>query len=275
MDGKVLFLLLIFVSACTVFKKNPTKGNPPGTVQINDTLYVDQTEVANIYWREFLHYLLDVEKDEGKYERALPDTLVWRNLLRYCDPIVEYYFRHPAYNIYPVVGVSYEQAMEYCKWRTRVANQGDYFRKNKIKDFKNHLTDKFPIKYYYRLPTEKEWEMIAMGNSSSLQSAFGFDSVYRKWKGKYHKIFNCIYPGESVADSITNELYTTDTRAFYPNSSKCYNMIGNVAEMVAEKGIAKGGSFFHQLDSCRITIDQTYSNPQMWLGFRCVAVKIK
>lgn len=275
MDGKVLFLLFIFVSACTALKKNPTKGNPPGTVQINDTLFIDQTEVANIHWREFLYYLSDVEEDENKYEQALPDTLVWRALLRYCDPIVEYYFRHPAYNIYPVVGISYEQAIQYCKWRTHIANQRNYFRENNIKDFKNHLTDKFPIKYYYRLPTEQEWEMIAHGKSASLQSAFGYDSVYRRWKGKYHKIFNCIYPGESVADSTTNALYTTDIKAFYPNSSKCYNMIGNVAEMVAEKGIAKGGSFLHHLDSCGITIDQNYSNPQMWLGFRCVAVKIK
>ena len=52
-------------------------------------------------------------------------------------------------------------------------------------------------------------------------------------------------------------------------------MVGNVAEMISEKGIAKGGSFVVKLDSCKITIDKFYDTTQMWLGFRCVAVKIK
>lgn len=48
-----------------------------------------------------------------------------------------------------------------------------------------------------------------------------------------------------------------------------------MAEMVSEKGVAKGGSFTHPLDSCKISIDQYYFQPEVWLGFRCVAVKLK
>jgi hypothetical protein len=49
-------------------------------------------------------------------------------------------------------------------------------------------------------------------------------------------------------------------------------MIGNVAEMLAEKGICKGGSFYHALDDCKITGQLTYTQPEPWLGFRCVCV---
>jgi formylglycine-generating enzyme required for sulfatase activity len=285
MVARVFLSLIIIISGCTVLKKNPTKGNPPGTVQINDTLYIDRTEVANVHWREYLYYLADVEKDENFYLSALPDTSVWNDIKWKPDtaggiaiwnnPFVEYYFRHPMYNNYPVVGISYEQAIEFCKWRTFVVNLGDYMRENNIKDHKAHLKDTFPIRLYYRLPTNEEWEKIAYGDSFSKQYPYGYDSVYRRWRGKYHKIFNCLYPGEAVADSTNDRLYTTDVKAFYPNSSNCYNMVGNLAEMVSEKGIAKGGSFIHMLDSCRISTDQHYNKPEMWLGFRCVAVKIK
>ena len=275
MAGRIFLVLVIIISGCTIFKKNPTKGNPPGTVQINDTLFIDQTEVANIYWREYLYYLSDVEKEEGKYQDALPDTLVWRNQLAYCEPIVEYYFRHPSYNSYPVVGISYEQAVKFCKWRTFVVNFGEYVRENNIKDYQAHLKDTFPIRFYYRLPTKEEWEMIAAGNLAIEKFPYGYKDVYLNWRGKKTRLFNCIFPGTISDTGLSGKLYTTATKTFLPNSFQTYNMIGNVAEMVFEKGIAKGGSFYHQLDSCKILIDQNYSDPQMWLGFRCVAVKVK
>jgi formylglycine-generating enzyme required for sulfatase activity len=278
MDGRILFLLFILISGCAVLKKNPTKGNPPGTVQINDTLYVDQTEVANVHWREYWYYLNRF--DSANACKALPDTTVWINwepdstgVINLNNALSDYYFRHPSFNNYPAVGISYEQAVEFCKWRTLRANEGDYFRENNIKDYLNHLHDSFPIRYYYRLPTKEEWEMIAAGKFS-IKNAFGERESFSKWRNKQFRSFNCIYPNDTIKlhDEI---LYTADVKSYFKNSFGCYNMIGNVSEMVSEKGIAKGGSFYHQLDSCKIMNDQHYSDPQMWLGLRCVAVKIK
>jgi gliding motility-associated lipoprotein GldJ len=48
---------------------------------------------------------------------------VWRDKLGYNETYVENYLRHPAYNFYPVVGVSWEQAMRYCSWRTDRVNE--------------------------------------------------------------------------------------------------------------------------------------------------------
>lgn len=272
MDGKSLIAILIFISGCAISKKNPTKGNPPGTLKINDSLFVDQTEVANIHWREYLYYL---EKyDSSNASNALPDTLVWRDSMIYNEPMVEYYFRHPAFSYHPVVGASYEQVIEFCKWRTFAANQAIYFRENKIHDYKNHLTDTFPIRFYYRLPTKTEWEMIA---------AVGIDSnnrFFKKYKTK--EIYN--YNIQETNDSLRKKyhyhyladlIYTVNIKSYFTSKYGTYNMAGNVAEMISEKGIAKGGSFIHPLDSCRVWVNQRYQQPEYWLGFRCVAIKIK
>jgi formylglycine-generating enzyme required for sulfatase activity len=57
------------------------------------------------------------------YRKALPDTLCWRSPLSSMEHFVNYYLRHPAYRDYPVVGVSWIQANEYCKWRTDRVNE--------------------------------------------------------------------------------------------------------------------------------------------------------
>ena len=274
---KVTLLLLIgfLLQPATGFsQKTKLKKNPPGTVQVNDSLYVDVTEIANVEWREYLHYLLD-SKDTLAYEQALPDTNVWDADTILNSRQMYYSFRHPGFNSYPVVGVSYEQANEFCKWRTYVANFVVYITANDFKDWKLHLSDSFPILYYYRLPTAAEWETIAAGKYSTEQYPYGYPDVYVKWKGKQQRAFNCNYKSQPYpAREPVYSFYTSPTGSFFKNSSGIKNMIGNVAEMVAEKGVAKGGSFFHQLEDCKIVLNQQYEKPERWLGFRCVAIKI-
>jgi len=85
---------------------------------------MDQTEVRNVDYREYLHWIQRVFIDYPEvYRNALPDTLVWRSALAYNEPYVQYYFRHPAYNNYPVVGVNWLQANDYCVWRTDRVNE--------------------------------------------------------------------------------------------------------------------------------------------------------
>lgn len=247
---------------------------PPGMVQINDSLFADVKEVDNVAWREYLYYLNRFDPDSMK--KALPDTLVW-GVDTSSISMQEYYFRHPGFSIYPLVGISYQQAVAFCHWRTKAANFATYVKEKSISNWKQHMNDSFPVRFYYRLPTEKEWEMIASGNKPVEQYPWGYDSVYRKWKKKYRKVFNCIYPEDLPADphrSVTR-FYTTAGRSYWPNTYHLYSLVGNVAEMVQEEGIAKGGSFDHTLEDCRIVKQQTYTRPERWLGFRCVAVLLK
>ncbi|MBX6379283.1 MAG: SUMF1/EgtB/PvdO family nonheme iron enzyme [Thermoflavifilum aggregans] len=99
-------------------------NNIPRRVTVS-SFYIDETEVANVHYREYLYWLNRVfgQTYPQVYLKALPDTLVWRSELAYNEPLVEYYFRHPAYNYYPVVGVTWEQASDFCKWRSDRVNE--------------------------------------------------------------------------------------------------------------------------------------------------------
>ncbi|WP_199270183.1 gliding motility lipoprotein GldJ [Algibacter sp. L3A6] len=92
------------------------------------SFYMDETEVTNAMYLEYLDYLkryYPPSEDNFKaiYNGALPDTLVWRNRLGYNEVMTENYLRHPAYGEYPVVGVSWIQAVEFSNWRTDRVNE--------------------------------------------------------------------------------------------------------------------------------------------------------
>jgi len=88
------------------------------------SFYMDETEVANQDWLDYLHWIsITYPADHRLFYDALPDTLVWRSPLSYNEPYVDNYLRHPAYQDYPVVGVTWDQVQEYCSWRTDRVNE--------------------------------------------------------------------------------------------------------------------------------------------------------
>ena len=92
------------------------------------SFYMDETEVTNVMYLEYLDWIARVyPRDDPNfkaiYNGAVPDTLVWRNRLGYSEMMVENYLRHPAYAEYPVVGVSWIQAVEFAQWRTDRVNE--------------------------------------------------------------------------------------------------------------------------------------------------------
>jgi len=102
-------------------------NNSPNQQHVQ-SFYMDETEVTNLMYSEYLDWLKQVFPPEDEnfrriYHGALPDTLVWRNRLGYNEVMTNNYLRHPAYADYPVVGVSWVQAVEFSNWRTNRVNE--------------------------------------------------------------------------------------------------------------------------------------------------------
>ena len=86
---------------------------------------MDEYEIRNVDWREYTNWMKAVfgKTAPRLVQTAQPDFTVWRDELAYNEPYLENYFTHPAFDQYPVVGVTWEQAMNYCQWRTDRVNE--------------------------------------------------------------------------------------------------------------------------------------------------------
>ncbi len=137
-------------------------NNTPNQQHVQ-SFYMDETEVTNLMYMEYLDWLKKVfppDEDNYKniYEGAIPDTLVWRDRLGYNESMTNNYLRHPAYAEYPVVGVNWIQATEFSKWRTDRVNESvlereGYLKKDaKVTDVKADAT--FSTNTYLAAPSK-------------------------------------------------------------------------------------------------------------------------
>ncbi len=198
---------------------------PPGTVQINDTLYADETEITNFSWLEFEQWTAGFYgKTSKEYLAILPDTNVWIEKSTYNIPYVQYYYRHPAYKDYPVVGISYEQAKAFCVWRTARIK---YFLSIK-KEYKNQ-------NFEYRLPTKAEWELFAVASLPVFNNNGLDEKGNIKLNGEMEKGVR-FFKVRTISKQECPDV-TAPVKSYIKNSYNLYNVIGNVSEIVEEKGI--------------------------------------
>ncbi|MES2689104.1 MAG: SUMF1/EgtB/PvdO family nonheme iron enzyme [Bacteroidota bacterium] len=271
--------LLIMMSSCIVV---PTKFTT--TIRVMDSLRMDEYEVSVEAWLSYYSYVL---RTEGKAAavNALPDSNavrpeVWAYINNpspdssslenpmtqqplgffydQCSDFIRYdkkhYLRGECPFLYvPVTGISYQQAVDFCEWRTLVAGRG---------------------RISYRLPTETEWKQIVYKGLTDAQKSKRYsDSMNASTCSLYnHRLVEGCHKSTFY---LLNNPSTTRIASYFPNELGVYDLFGNVSEMVAEKGVSKGGNYQLYGNKCHIDSIQGYSKPEQWLGFRCVAEEVK
>ncbi|MFN4298596.1 MAG: SUMF1/EgtB/PvdO family nonheme iron enzyme [Thermaurantimonas sp.] len=166
-------------------------------------------------------YIKDTKEESDRssfFEQSIinvyPDTLCWIHDFAYSfnEHMHDDYFYHPAYDDYPVVGITWKQARAFCNWRTKYRN--DYL-----------VSIGEPKEKEFRLPTEAEWEYAARG---------GINNMTYPWGGPYAINSSGCYLAnfKPMRGNLTADggFYPVKVTAYNPNGYNLFNMAGNVAE---------------------------------------------
>ncbi len=251
--------------------------------------YMGKFEVTNWEYFTFLDHLRQTG-DTSSYWRYKPDSILWEEpcYLGGLIPPGQMYHWHPAYDSYPVLNISYEGATVYCEWlQSKLKAQLD-----------SSTSTKYEINV--RLPHRYEWLNAAIGWEDSLitntlnlphhkRKPTRDDKKLRKEYGiRYGYRDSCYpyvtadYPVSTISDSsYLQSLYHCNypfespqrVNYGYPNLYGCYNMCGNVREMVLKEPedsliYSMGGSWFDAPDKLNVFNYQTDSPKNCFTGFR-------
>lgn len=209
------------------FKLNGIEGNDSVNFvktcqKINtDAFYIYNKEVTNQEYFEFVN--------EIKNPTMLPDTNSWITdfELSYNEPMRKYYFSHPKYADYPVVGISQNQALVFCQWLQEKINKA-LAESGKYTD---HVC-------FVSLPTDNQWESAFYYSyfkvkDSSWKAAWVIKDRLLETKEKYNLNFGVDLTKEGAElnyYSIDGGMYPVRVNKYKPTKHGIYNLMGNVAE---------------------------------------------
>lgn len=161
---------------------------------------------------------------------------------------------------FPVTGLTYKQVQRYTEWLTR------------IYESKVNAEQDLPYEIQFRLPKVEEWEQMAkLGLNETMRKNNCLDSLNKEgcMLVNYNASTTCKNYEEYLKHSFGKG--SSFGNSFNPDNNGLYNVFGNVAEMLYENGLAKGGSFQHTAKKCALDLTMEYEQAEPWLGFRVVA----
>jgi hypothetical protein len=293
----VIFIFTLLFTACLTLRKITVDNfhiyeTPPNGIKISADFFCDETEVDNTGWMEYVFWNKKIFGSQSmEYLSTFPDTLVWLKTDTCLFSYIGFYYGHPAYRNYPVVGISQKQAEEYSKWRSdrvfeyllckykviqfdTAQTRENHFTIERYfnGELKNLIPDK-KVMYYpeYRLPSLNE-RLLILKYSDSIDNAY-FNKCNSKYcldcKKNFPKIWSDIVPcenGEFKTDPTKNIINSFSSKKGKP----IYNIRGNVSEWTSEKNIAVGGGWKDKRKRILISDTINLTEPNAWTGFRNV-----
>lgn len=231
--------------------------------------HMSKYEISNQQYRQFYNEVATAMTEEERIKIRC-DSVGWKRVgLYYNEPYTLHYYNHPAFTDFPVVNITYEGALQYCAWLQQKIQR----------DNPGYIIE-------VRLPEKYEWTWAAMGGRH--QAVYPWGNYYlRNRKGEFLCNFKRMGDQSIVRNRNTGQpevintqwsqmsesgFYTMNVKSYAPNDYGLYNICGNAAEMIAEKGIAMGGSWDDFGGDITTRSEATYTGFINTVGFRPVII---
>lgn len=285
---KTLLLILscsIFLAIACSSKSSRTEywigeKDIPGIVFIDEQFGMDQTEITNFNWLEYMYWTGRVYgTDSQEYMNVLPDTTVWTKLDSAYVDLETDYLRHPSYRWHPVVGISYEQAKAFAEWRNdrvfeyllikhkfttweRCLSRSeeeivtiDRYKRGELDIPKSSKINRFP---HYRIPSKQDWDRAKAYLDTQL--------LDMKKNKKEFLNKNCkgvmILGGRAIPDFVMPQKREKLDRWIF-----CLD--NNLSELTTQSGTVIGSNWKGQVAIDEGSETQEITAPSALVGFRC------
>lgn len=304
-----VFASIVFMLACSNHRhlKNSLPNTkyivPPGTVEISSNLFVDKTEICNFSYLEFYWWTERVFGDSSlEFKEIIPNETVWYFFKNQNHLLIDYYFMHPTYRYYPVVGITKKQGDLFCKWRSDRVMEYILLREGIIDHLPNpSIENYFSIERYFAgnyFGIKPDISLMyypeyTLPDTALYQQIEAYYKISNKpfQKPKYQKQLdfriNCKENIQPMLDTMQawrpptlitekeeenifenpSELFALDKHAL---KKRMTHLRGNVRELTSTDGVSYGGAF---IDSCQIDLSKLFyksETPNFYTGFRCI-----
>lgn len=267
---------------------------------INQKLYAQESEVTNEQYNIFLNYLLQNNFSDQYAKYAF-------DLSQYTEPALSFMKNYTSWIVptkknkyftqYPAVSMSYEGALAYCEWLTEQYNNTAERKFKKVK-FRLPSLDEWQIAAA-SIKNPTSWKLDDQvvevriypspprldKNFKTKKISLSEEKVLYPWFRFYHfrntvlnhmgcSLGNFKFP-ETQKPCRPEKMNTPDgfmlmsaVESYFPNDIGLFDVVGNVAEMIDEKGKACGGSWNQSPEESTIRSVRDYEAPDAATGFR-------
>lgn len=297
----------IELTVVTINSRNLTMKDIDKSLRvIRGSLYAFETETTNGLYNLFLSYL--EEQSPALYRKCNYDlSSIYEDDIALFEEYVKPYKRPrnkrdttvKDYAAFPAVNISHEAAVIFCQWLTEQYNASPGKKQFSKVRFRLPTLNEWQIaalgytKFQTWELTENLVELVVPDDSLQMSPQKGtkktipvgidvlypwFGSYYYRRSAQNHK--GCFLGNFKVTSPERLCAWNTDrpgfdgwtmmaqTANYFPNDMGLYDVVGNVAEMIDEKGRACGGSWNDPPEKSTIHSVKAYRRPDPSIGFR-------